>query len=262
MLNNGPLDAIPLWGVFSLTVALVLLAVESGYLLGRRRRTRAADEQAGAVGTMVASTLGLLAFILAFVFSFAAGRVDARRTALVEEANAIGTTYLRADMLPEPHRAEIRRLLRDDVDAQLAGVKTLNVVATMQRIDAIHNELWQHATALGRDNPNSIVIGVFIQSLNESIENYARRLLAVRTRVAGPVWLVLYLLTFLALHAMGYHIALTGTSRSPAVILVALSFAFVICLVADLDRPHEGFLRLSQQPMVDLQVMMQADAAK
>ena len=68
------------------------------------------------------------------------------------------------------------------------------------------------------------------------------------------------MLTFLALFAMGYHIALTGTSRSPAVVLVALSFALVICLVADLDRPQEGTLRVSQQPMIDLQAMMQADA--
>jgi hypothetical protein len=262
MLHNGPLDAIPLWGVFVLTVAVVLLAVEGGFQIGRRRHALVADEQAGAVGTMVSSTLGLLAFILAFVFSFAAGRVDARRTALMEEANAIGTTYLRADMLPEPHRAEVRRLLRDDVAAQLEGVTTLNAAATMQRIDAVHNELWQHATALGRDNPNSIVIGVFIQSLNESIDNYARRLVAVRTRVSAPVWFVLYVLTFLSLFAMGYHIGLTGTSRSPAVIFVALCFALVICLVADLDRPHEGLMRLSQQPMVDLQVRMQADATR
>ena len=262
MIPNGPLDAIPLWGIFILTVALVLLAVESGYILGRRRHTRAADEQAGAVGTLVGSTLGLLAFILAFVFSFASARVDARRTALMEEANAIGTTYLRADMLPEPHRTEIRRLLREDVDAQLEAVQTVRVMETIHRVDAIHTELWQHAAAVGRDNPNSEVVSIFISSLNESIDNYARRLLAVRTRVSAPVWISLYLLTFLALFAMGYHIGLTGTSRSPAVVFVALSFALVICLVADLDRPHEGLMRVSQQPMVDLQMMMQADATK
>jgi len=260
MIPNGPLDAIPLWGIFVLTVALVLLAVESGFILGRRRHARVADEQASAVGTMVAATLGLLAFILAFAFSFASGRVDARRTALLEEANAIGTTYLRADMLSEPHRTEIRRLLRDDVDAQLEGVRTVQVMETIRRVDAIHNELWQHTTAVGRDNPNSEVVGVFIESMNQVIDNYARRLLAVRTRVSAPVWFVLYVLTFLALFAMGYHIALTGTSRSPAVVLVALSFALVICLVADLDRPQEGTLRVSQQPMIDLQAMMQADA--
>ena len=127
------------------------------------------------------------------------------------------------------------------------------------RAQAIHAELWQHAAAVGRDNPTSEVVGVFIESLNHAIENYARRLLAVRTRVAAPVWFALYTLTFLALFTMGYHIGLTGTSRSPAVTFVALSFAIVICLVADMDRPHEGAMRVSQQPMLDLQATMQAN---
>jgi hypothetical protein len=260
MVPNGALDPIPLWALFLLTGALVFLAVELGFTLGRRRHARASGEQAGAVGTMVASTLGLLAFILAFVFNFTAGRVDARRTALLEEANAIGRTYLRADMLPEPHRTEIRRLLREDVAAQIEGVKTVRVQEAIQRIDALHAQLWQHTTAVGRDNPNSEVVGVFIESMNEAIDNYARRLLAVRTRVAAPVWFVLYTLTFLALFAMGYAVALTGTARTPAVMFVALGFAIVICLVADMDRPHEGAMRVSQQPMVDLQTMMQADS--
>jgi hypothetical protein len=260
MISNGPLDALPLWAVFLFTGALVLFAVEFGYRLGRRRHQRAADEQAGAVGTMVASTLGLLAFILAFVFSFASGRVDARRTALMEEANAIGTTYLRADYLPEPHRTEIRRLLREDVAAQLEGVNTVRMAQAIKHVDGIHTELWQHAAVLCRDNPDSEVLAIFTESLNASIDNYARRLMAVRTRVSLPVWFTLYVLTFMALSAMGYHIALTGTSRSPAVMVVALSFALVICLVADLDRPHEGTLRVSQQPMLDLQTMMQSDA--
>lgn len=260
MLPNGPLDAIPLWGLFALTGALILIAVEAGFSFGRRRHRKAAEEQAGAVGTMVGSTLGLLAFILAFVFNFAGGRVDARRVALIDEANAIGTTWLRAGIMPEPHRSEIRRLLRADVDAQIAGVQVQRTNELMARVDAIHAELWQHANALGIENPNSEQTALFVESLNQSIDNYAKRLLAVRTRVGASVWLVLYVLSFLAMFAMGYHVALTGTTRSPAIVLVAVSFALVICLVADLDRPHEGRMRLSQQPMIDLQTMMQADA--
>ena len=259
MLPNGALDAIPLWAVFVLTGILVLAAVEGGFALGRHRRTRAAEEQAGAVGTMVGSTLGLLAFMLAFVFSFSSARIDGRRTALIEEANALGTTYLRAGIMPEPHRSEIRRLLREDVDAQVEGFQILRTAHSIARVDTIHAELWRHATALGRENPNSIVVGVFIQSLNDVIDYYAKRLMTARTRVAALVWFVLYTLTFLAMFALGYHVALTGTTRSPAILLVALSFALVICLVADLDRPHEGHIRLSQQPMMDLQAMMQTD---
>jgi hypothetical protein len=259
MLPNGPLDAIPLWGIFVLTGALILIAVEAGFLLGRRRHRKATEEQAGAVGTMVGSTLGLLAFMLAFVFNFAAGRVDARRVALIDEANAISTTWLRAGIMPEPHRSEIRRLLREDVETQIAGVEVQRTNELMKRVDAIHAELWQHANALGIENPNSEQAALFVEGLNQSVNSYAKRLLAVRTRVAAPVWLILYVLSFLAMFAMGYHVALTGTARSPAIVLVAISFALVICLVADLDRPHEGRMRLSQQPMVDLQTMMSAE---
>lgn len=260
MLPNGPLDAIPLWAVFVLTGAIVLISVEAGFLFGRRRHKKAAEEQAGAVGTMVGSTLALLAFILAFVFNFAAARVDARRVALIDEANAIGTTWLRAGIMPAPHRDEIRRLLREEVDAQIAGVQAEQVGEWMATVDVIHARLWQHATALGAGDPNSEQIALFVESLNKSIDNYAKRLLAVRTRVSAPIWFVLYALAFLGMFAMGYHVALTGTTRSPAIVLVAVCFAIVICLVADLDRPHEGSMRLSQQPMIDLQIMMKADA--
>jgi len=260
MLPNGPLDAIPLWGLFVLTGALILIAVEAGFFFGRRRHKKAAEEQAGAVGTMVGSTLGLLAFVLAFAFNFASSRVDVRRVALIDEANAIGTTYLRAGIMPEPHRSEIRRLLREEVDAQIAGAQIERTNELMARVDAIHAELSQHAIALGTENPNSEQAALFVESLNRSIENYAKRLLAVRTRVSASVWFALYALSFLAMFAMGYHVALTGTTRSPAIVLVAVCFALVICLVADLDRPHEGTMRLGQQPMLDLRAMMQAGA--
>lgn len=259
MLPNGPLDAIPLWAVFVLTGAVILAAVEAGFLSGRRRHRKAAEEQAGAVGAMVGSTLGLLAFMLAFVFNFTASRVDARRVALIDEANAIGTTWRRAGIMPEPHRSEIRRLLREDVNVQIAAVQIERINELMGRVESIHAELWQHAVALGIANPGSEQVALFVESLDRAIDSYAKRLLAVRTRVAALVWIVLYILAFLAMFAMGYHVALTGTARSPAIVLVAISFALVICLVADLDRPHEGRMRLSQQPMLDLQTMMNAE---
>ena len=259
MMPHGTLDGIPLWGVFVFTWLLVLIAVESGFIFGRRRHGREAGEQAGAVGTMVGSTVGLLAFMLAFAFSFASSRVDVRRTALTNEANAVGTTYLRAEMLSEPHRSEVRKLLREDVDLQLEAVSSIEIEGRLARLDSIHNQLWQHAAAVGRENPQSEMIGLFVESLNESIEQTAVRLMAYRTRVSTSVWFVLYTLTFFAILAMGYHMGLTGTTRSPAVVVMAVSFALVICLVADLDRPHEGRIRVNQQPLIDLQTMMRAD---
>ena len=105
------LDAIPLWALFILTLFLVLLSIEGGYRLGRYRLTRSEHEKEAPVGAMVAAMLGLLAFMLAFTFGLAAQRFDTRRQVLLDEANAIGTTYLRAAMLPE-RGEELRSLLR------------------------------------------------------------------------------------------------------------------------------------------------------
>src|ERR1044072_2513306 len=111
MQNNLALDALPLWGLFIVILLVVLMSVEFGYRLGRYRRSRSEQEKEAPVGTMVGATLGLLAFILAFTFGLAAQRFDTRRQVLLDEANAIGTTYLRAAMLTQ-HEDEIRALLR------------------------------------------------------------------------------------------------------------------------------------------------------
>lgn len=107
MPSSGPLDALPLWGLFLAILLLVLLSVEGGYRLGKYRRSRSEEEKEAPVGAMVGATLGLLAFLLAFTFGLAATRFDTRRQVLLDEANAIGTTYLRAGMLPD-RREDIR----------------------------------------------------------------------------------------------------------------------------------------------------------
>ena len=112
----GPLDHIPLWVLFGGTVAIVLLLIEGGYRLGRYRRRHCEDEKEAPVGAIVAATLGLLGFVLAFTFGLAASRFDTRRQIVVEEANAIGTTYLCAGLLPDGRDEKIRKLLGEYVN--------------------------------------------------------------------------------------------------------------------------------------------------
>jgi hypothetical protein len=257
MPSHGPLDVLPLWGLFLAILLLVLLAVEGGYRLGNYRRRRSEQEQAAPVGAMVASTLGLLAFMLAFTFGLAATRFDTRRQILLEEANAIGTTYLRAGMLPD-RREAIRTLLRDYVDARIEAVRSGNVTEGIRRSEHLHDQLWAQAVALGETNPTSIVVGLFIQSLNEVIDLHAKRVTAgLRNRIPGAIWVALFVVAVLSLAAMGYHAGLVATSRSLAVLAVALTFSAVIGLIADLDRPQKGVLKVSQQALLDLRQSMQ-----
>jgi hypothetical protein len=205
---------------------------------------------------MVGATLGLLAFMLAFTFGMAASRFDTRKQLVLDEANAIGTTYLRTAMLPE-QRDDVRALLRSYVDARLDAVRSGRVAEAIQRSEEIQGQLWSAATAVGLHHPDSIVVGLFVGSLNELIDLHAKRVTAgLRNRIPGAIWLTLLTIATLSLGVMGYHAGLVGTTRSLAIIVVAVTFSAVIVLIADLDRPQEGTLTVSQQALVDVRQSM------
>jgi hypothetical protein len=256
MQGDGPLDALPLWALFIVILLVVLLSVEFGYRLGKYRRSRREEEKEAPLGTMVGATLGLLAFILAFTFGLAAARFDTRRQVLLDEANAIGTTYLRAGMLPE-RGEQIRGLLRDYLGVRLTAVQSGNVAEGIRSSEDIQQKVWAEAEAVGQKNSNSIIVGLFVQSLNQMIDLHAARMQAgMRSRIPGAIWLGLLSVSVLSLMAMGYFEGLTGTRRSLAVFAVAIAFSVVIELIADLDRPQEGVLRVSQQALLDVQRSM------
>src|SRR5215475_15981114 len=183
MESNGLLDSLPLWGLFIAILVIVLLSVECGYRLGRYRRNHQELEKESSVGTIVGATLGLLAFILAFAFGLAAARFDTRRQVLLDEANAIGTTYLRAGTLPE-RGLEVRDLLRDYVAARLEAFQPGKLAEGIRRSEDIQQKVWTEAETVGNKNPNSIVVGLFVQSLNQMIDLHAARMQAgLRSRI-------------------------------------------------------------------------------
>jgi hypothetical protein len=254
------LDVLPLWGLFLVIVVLVLAAIEGGYRLGSYRHRRSDREKDAPVGAMVGATLGLLAFMLAFTFGMAASRFDTLKQLVLDEANAIGTTYLRTAMLPE-RRDDIRALLRSYVDARLEAVRSGRVEEEILRSEDIQGQLWSSATAVGLQHPDSIVVGLFVGSLNELIDLHAKRVTAgLRNRIPGAIWVALLTIATLSMGAMGYHAGLVGTTRSLAIIVVAVTFSAVIALIADLDRPQEGTLIVSQQALIDLRQSMNRPA--
>jgi hypothetical protein len=251
------LDAVPLWGLLFLTIALSLLAIEGGYRFGGWRSRHADPEREAPVATAVAATLGLLAFLLAFTFGLAATRFEARRTVLLDEVNAIGTANLRAGLLPNPHRTTAQRVLREYVDARLAAVDVDHFDEQVERSETLHGQLWAEVAAVAEADPRSIPIGLFIQAVNELIDLHTLRVTAaVRSRIPVTIWICLYAVAAVTLGAMGYHSGLTKARRSLASLAFMSSFAITMWLIADLDRPQQGLLNLSQQPMIDLRDSM------
>jgi hypothetical protein len=253
--GTGLFASLPIWWLFAATLVLVLLSVEAGYRRARYRQRRAVEEgdleKEAPVGAMVGATLGLLAFLLAFTFGMAADSYHARKLAILDEANAIRAAYLRAEIISEPHRTEVRKILRDYVEERLqwAGeAKTRSV----QSSRALLGRLWAQAAAEGRKN-SSDVIALFVESANDVIKLHEERVMfRERSRIPGALWTALYLITVLSLASMGYHGGVAGTTRSPVMVAVAIAFSLVIVVIADLDRPGEGWINVTQDAMIDL----------
>lgn len=243
----------PLWGIFIFTFVVVFIAFEAGILLGKRHRLLAENEDRSPIASIVAATLGLLGFLLAFSFGISAGKFDERRTLVVEEANAIGTTYLRAGYLDDPHQKEVRDLLKQYVQIHLEAVKPGNLAEGLKKTEELQGELWLHAIAVAKKQPDSIAGGLFIQSLNNVIDLYAKRVnVGIYFRMPMIIWGTLYFVAILAIGSLGYQFGLAHARYTGITLLLIFIFSVVIALIADLDRPQEGLVRVSQQSLVDL----------
>lgn len=177
-------DSVPIWAVLLATIGLVFLSLEIGVRLGKRRLLRG-EGKLEVSGAMVGATMGLLAFMLAFTFNGAAGRHDTRKTPVIEEANAIAKTWLRAGFLTEPYRADVRGLLRDYVDVRVkAAAGEMDLGEATRRSEALHDRMWALAEEVGRKDVGSRAGGLFIQALNEVIDLHLKRVtVGIRNRV-------------------------------------------------------------------------------
>jgi hypothetical protein len=250
-------DQIPLLVIFAATVALASLSLETGFRIGLWRGRRTDHELESVVRTEVTVMAGLVTFILAFTFWVAATHFDAARQALLNEANIIKTTYLRADLLPEPHRTEIRNMLREYVDIRLEAIRTGKYDQAIPRLEELHRRLWSQASAAREKVTSPVFAGVFIQSLNEMITLHTRRtIIRLEYRIPGAIWIVLYLIIMLAAASIGCHAGLTRVRRPLVAIAFALIFSVVVSLIADLDNPRKGTLRVGKQALEDIRRIM------
>lgn len=253
------IDSLPILGFFVAFAVFALIMSEGGYRLGRWWQERTHDEKEGPTNMIVGSLLALLAFLLAITMGMASDRFDTRRGLVLAEANSVGTTYLRAGYLPEPASSEIRDLIREYVPLRIVTNDLAEVRVRMARSVEIQAKLWSIAEGLARATPESDVLGLFITSLNETIDLHETRVIAGQyARVPETILIFLLLGSMLTLGMMGYNAGLTRRRSSlTAVVLIAVLGA-VVTLVVDLDRPREGFLTVSQQPLIDLQEQIKA----
>jgi hypothetical protein len=245
--------------LFIATIAVSILALEAGYRLGARRRRRTDFEKDAPIGSSVGATLGLLAFMLAVTFGIAMGQFDIRRKAFFDEVDSISTAYRHADFLPAELSMQSKEALKHYVATRLQVIDTGDIQLADTKSQQLHDQLWSYVNTARDQTSNQILLGIYINSISEMMDLHTRRILAAtQLRIPTIIWIVLYSVACLGLTEMGYQTGISGSARSPAFLGLVLSFAAVLSLIADLDRPREGTIFISQKAMRELHQMMNA----
>ncbi|MCD9087016.1 hypothetical protein [Stenotrophomonas sp. SY1] len=265
MIFSGSYPYMPLWLLTLLFFVALMVAREIGIRL-RLHRLRLSREPAEATisskpvdsdgakedGFAMTSVMGLLALLIGFTFSLALGRYDERRELVVKEANAIGTTWLRTDLLEPRDGERMREVLRRYVDARVDFANAADAGEEMRqfaRTVALQNELWiamRHGIATFRDTPRASLI---VSTTNESIDLAAERYAARQDHIPPRILRMLFIFAILSAGLVGYE----RYRQRKATALLLLLFSLAVGLVLDLDLPSTGATSVPQDPMLDLQ---------
>jgi hypothetical protein len=235
---------------------MLLLAGEGGFRLGARIDSSVEETTKSQITSLQGAILALFGLLLAFTFSMAVSRYDLRKQLVVEESTSIGTTYLRAQLLPEPYRTEISKLLRHYVDIRLeffaVGANPERVAQVSDETEKIQDKLWFQAVAAGTIDPHAETTALFLQSLNETIDLPTKRLAALQNRIPEVVIFLLFFGGMLAVGVVGYGHGLGARRNIFLMITFSVLIALVVLVIIDLDRPRRGLITVSQQSMHDL----------
>lgn len=247
------LNFLPTWGIFIITAVITFLSFEGGFFLGRLRKKSAKNEPKAPVSSIIGATLGLLAFVLAFTFGLAASRFQERIMLVVNDANAIETAYERARFLPDPQKTEIRNLIYEYVRIREPNSQFEIFEQITEKSETLLNQLWDQTVIIGKNNPNSVISGLFITSINKMMDLHSKRIMiAAKIGIPLIIWTVLYLVTILSMTSVGYYSGLFNSQNRWINFTMIIAFSSIIFLIADLDNPYKGFIKVTQAPMKDL----------
>ena len=247
------LDGTPMWAALLVTIALVLVSIELGFRVGGFRKDKREKEGNSQVVSMTGAHLGLLAFILAFSFSMSAGHFDKRKSLLLEEVNAIETAYLRAELIAEPHRTQIKSLLADYTVARSSTSSPDVIARAIRDSEAIQGKIWSVVEQLSHKDKLTVMDSLLVQAINEVLDLHKKRLYAgMNIRIPPIIWIALYVILILSMVGMGFSMGLSGKRNAVASMSLALSFSMVMFVIADLDRPSAGLVHADQTLMMNL----------
>ena len=255
--------SLPRWAVALVIFAVVGGVGVAGAIAGRylRRHTDALREP---IGVLQAALLGVVGLILAFGLSLAVGRYENRRAAVVDDANTIGTTYLRAQMLAEPQRTESLDLLRRYTDLAIELSHEVPGSDAMERTTAGQSELqyrlWRLAGQSVAGAPAATVPRLYIETLNEVIDQQTVRVAGLNKRVPGAVLGLEVIGAAVVVGLLALYLSVLGRGLVAA-IAAAVLVTLLLLVTLDLDRPTRGLITVPATPLETLRASMELPPA-
>lgn len=249
----------------AIAVSLLLfmvLALRLGHMVGVRsnsvKNCKPCKEH---IATLLSSLLGMLALVLGFSFSIALERHGSRSEAVIEEANAIGTAYLRTEILPETYRIQTQDLFAQYLDVRLKE-SHLNLTQRAERdtldqqANRLQMQLWRVSSQAAIQDPNPVTTGLFVQALNDMMDAYGKRYAELNRHIPELVLLLLFLAFIICGGMLGYSAGVSNHQPSKVVYVMLSVVVLMMYLVIDLDRPRRGLIFIDQTPMQSLQSLM------
>ena len=245
--------------VMAVSIVVLWLSATSGAAFFRRRRSLGEDARDD-YNVVLAATLTLLGLIIGFSFSMAVSRYDERKTFEEGEANAIGTEYLRADLLPAADRARVRALLRSYVDQRVLFYVTRDRQQLRQigaQTSQLQADLWSAVRASGAAQPNPVV-ALAVAGMNDVLNSQGYTQAAWDNRIPVSAWALMGAIAIFSNILLGYGARkLAAGSFLLMVLPLVVSISFF--LVADIDSPRAGMIRVTAPNLTGLAEALRAD---
>jgi hypothetical protein len=253
-MNIPILYDLPIWINGAIFVVVMLVALEIGYRVGLRKREASRDEDVSMSNVVVTSFLATFGLLLAFTYAFTVSRADLRKRVTIDEANAIGTAFLRAGLVPNPESAELKKALLEYARTRIVTSENISSRAkfseSLRRSLEAQAKLWPITERIVKSKPPGPIEASLIAAINQVLDMHTARLATAFDRLPQVILVMLLLISAISLAIAAFNSVLSGRFSRWRMSALAFVFAFVIFIIIDFDYPQQGFIRINQQPLL------------
>jgi hypothetical protein len=240
----------------------MLLFLELGRRIRLGMRGKQHEEGSAGLGAVEGALFGLMGLVIAFTFSGAASRFDEKRSLIVEEANDIGTAYLRLELLPESAQQQLREKFRRYVDARLESYRTMpsvaGVIPQMESATELQEDIWRQSIAATREAGNPQAALLLLPALNAMFDIANTRSWATQLHPPPIIFFLLAALALVCSLLAGFGMAGDKAHSWVHIIAFAIVLTVTVYVIIDMEYPRVGFIRVDpfDQALVDVRASM------